>query len=223
MDIIKLKSRVRSGRGKSYTRKARSGGWIPAVCYGQGQQAEAIEIDARDFGRIVRAKQTTHLIDLGLGDGGVESPSVIKEMQRDVLRHGHFVHVDFQRVSMTEKITVTIPVEVVGVPVGVKEGGGILEHPAREISLKCLPSDIPEKITVDVAKLGLGDSVHIRDLQVANAEILDSPDEVVAAVSVPAKEVALEAATEAEAAEGEGAAEGGEAAAGGGAAESKES
>ena len=221
MDIVKLEARNRTGRGKSYTRKARAEGWLPAVYYGHGLESKAIEVNAREFAKLVRARQTTHLIGLHLD--GEELPTVIKEIQRDVLRLEGFEHVDFQHVSMDEKVTMEIPVEVEGTPVGVKESGGILEHPVRHVMVACLPGNIPEKVAVDVSGLDVGDSIHIRDIDIADVEIKNSPDEVVAAVSAPTKEELPEEVV----AEGEeGGAEGGEAeaaAAAGGEAEEKAS
>jgi large subunit ribosomal protein L25 len=230
MDIVKLSARSREGRGSSQARKKRVSGWIPAVCYSHGKAAESIEISAREFGGVLRAKRASHLMDLGLAGRQDESLAVIKEIQRDVLRPEDVLHIDFQLVAMNEQITVEVPVEVVGVPVGVKDDGGILEHPARHLSVRCLPGDIPDKIVVDVSGLGVNQSLHVRDISVEKAEIVDSPDEVVALVSIPAKEVAVEAvAAEGVAAEGapaEGAAakaEGGTAAAAPGGAEKKSS
>jgi len=203
MDMVKLAGRTRTGSGKSYTVKARAAGWVPAICYGQGETPLSIEVDGREFGRIVRTKQAGHLIELSIE--GTDSPAaaVVKEIQHDVLRPGHFMHVDFQRVAMDEAITVTVPVMIEGTPVAVKTEGGILEHPVREVTVKCLPGDIPDRIAVDVTNLGVGEAIHVSDLNVPNAEIQNAPAEVVATVTLPAKEVSLEG----EAAAGEGAEE----------------
>jgi large subunit ribosomal protein L25 len=204
VDIIKIKTRARTGQGKKEARRTRISGWIPAVCYSHGQPAQKIEVEARDFGALARARKTTHLLDLQLE--GAESLAVIKELQRDVLRPENFLHIDFQKVSMNEKITVAIPVEVSGVPIGVRENGGILEHPIRRVMVRCFPMDMPEKIVIDVSELDINDSLHVRDLKVEKFEIVDSPEEVLAVVSIPAKEEAVVAATEVVAEGAEGAA-----------------
>jgi large subunit ribosomal protein L25 len=112
-----------------------------------------------------------------------------------------------------------VPLEVAGLPVGVKESGGILEHPVREVTVSCLPASIPEKIVVDVSNLGINQSIHIRDVHVEGVDILNSPEEVVAVVSIPkaevvaeptAAEAAVEGAVPAEGAEGAVPAEGAE-------------
>lgn len=206
MDIIKLKARPRQGTGKSYTRKARAQRWVPAVYYGHNKETENIEVDGNDFAAIVRAKKTAHLIELGL-EGRKDSVAVVKEIQKDVIRDANILHIDFQHVSMDEKITVAVPIEVIGIPIGVKDDGGILGHPVRHLNVECLPLDIPEKIVVDVSALRIGDSIHVRDLKIEKGEIKDSPDEVVALVNRPMKEEEVVAAAPAEgAAAAEGAA-----------------
>lgn len=202
MEIIKLTSRQRSGTGKSYTRKARVQGWVPAVYYGHNRDSVHIEINAREFATLVRQRKTTHLVDLGLGQSQDDSIAVIKDIQRHVLKKESFIHVDFQHVAMTEKVTVRVPLELAGIPVGVKENHGILDHPVKTVSIECLPMDIPERITVDVSALNIGNSIHVRDVVVPNVIFKEYPEEVLATVTHPIREAATE-----------GAAEGGEAAA----------
>ncbi len=213
MDIVKLKARTREGKGKSYARKSRAKDWIPAVFYGHGEKTEHVEVNAAEYWALVRARKDGHLIDLGL-PGKSEAVAVIKDVQKHPVRDTDVLHLDFQHVSMSEKITIQTRVEVVGVPVGVKEEGGILEHPVRELTIECLPMDMPEQITVDVSKLNLGDTIHVEDLNIPKVEIKNSPDEVVAQVNRPNVEVTPAEGEEGEAAEGEAAeGEGGESAA----------
>ncbi|MFP4416597.1 MAG: 50S ribosomal protein L25 [Fibrobacterota bacterium] len=195
--MVKLEARQRAGTGKSYTRKARASGWIPAVYYGHNEPVKHIEVSARDFGALVRAKQTTHLIDLGLEDGG-KSVAIIKEIQKDVIRRGVYKHVDFQSVSMDEVITVDVPVEIVGTPVGVKDEDGLLEHPVRSVNVQCLPGNIPEKVSIDVSALHVGDSIHVKDVTFENFSITDAPEEVLAVVTHPKGGAGAEEQTEAE-------------------------
>lgn len=194
MEVIKLSARKRTGSGKSYTRKARAAGWIPAVCYGHGETTEAIEVDARDFGRVMRNKLSNHVFDLGLG-GDAAFNAIIKEIQPHVIKRDTYLHVDFQHVNMNERVVAHCPLEIVGIPVGVKEGG-VLEHPVKEVLVECMPHQIPEKVTVDVAALKIGQSIHVRDIQLAVGVIKDSPDEVVAVVSLPGKASSAQSASE---------------------------
>jgi large subunit ribosomal protein L25 len=205
VDIIKLNARPRSGSGKSYTRKVRITGWIPAIYYGHNRSPKTIEINGNEFTTLVRQKKTRSLFNLqGLTEDGAEAVAIIKEIQRDIIDRKKFLHIDFQRVAMDEKVTVGVPVELVGLPpIGVKEMGGVLQHSAKTIRVECLPANIPDRIAVDVSMLKIGDSIHIRDISVVNAVIKDSPDEVVAVVIQPtAEEVKVEVAEVAEGAEG---------------------
>ena len=185
MDIINLKARLRTGSGKSYTRKNRNMGWIPAVYYGHSRETINIEVDAREFAAIVRGRKTTHLINLELPGQESDGRSVIKEIQKNVIKNNQYYHVDFQHVAMDEKISVNVPIHILGTAIGVKEDGGILNHPKRTLSVECLPGDIPEFVEIDVSELKIGNSIHVSDLSIPNAEINDSPEEVIAVVVHP--------------------------------------
>jgi large subunit ribosomal protein L25 len=185
LEVLKLKARPRTGTGKSYARKIRQQGWIPAVYYGHDRETKHIEVDANEFKAIVRAKQTTHLINLELAEESGDSTSIIKDVQKHVLNDSLYFHIDFQSVSMDEKITVDCPVVLTGTAVGVTEEGGILNQSIRTISVECLPSDIPEHIEFDVSELHMGKSIHVKDLSVQKAEIKNSPDDVIATVVQP--------------------------------------
>ncbi len=188
MDVINLQARERSGSGKSYTRKARAQGWIPAICYGMGEESKKIEVSEREFRALARAKQLTHVIDLGLEKGS--SFAVIREIQRNVIKSGVFTHIDFLRISMDHKVTVDVPIVTVGTPVGVKMDNGVLGHPVKTVLIECLPTNIPENITIDVTKLKVGDSIHVSDVALTNIVIKDSPEEVLAMVTPPSREAA---------------------------------
>ena len=191
MDAIKLKARIREGRGKGYARKARVDGWIPAVYYGHNMETQAIEIDARDFATIVRNKNTSHLIELDLPGG--EATSIIKDIQKHVYKDANFKHVDFQHIARGEKITIDIAVNVIGVCKGVKDEGGIFTQAVRKLTVQVLPSKIPDHFDVDISNIGLGESLHIRDLNFEDVEFAASDDTVIAYVSAP-KEVVEEVA-----------------------------
>jgi large subunit ribosomal protein L25 len=209
LDIIKLTARIRPGSGKSYTHKARAQGWIPAVYYGRKRTAQNIEVQALDLSKLVRNRKTRNLVNLGLAEENGEAIAIIKEIQRDILDEKKFLHIDFQHVAMDEKVTVKVPVELTGTAIGVKEQAGVLGRPAKFLSVECLPANIPEKISVDVSNLKIGDSIHVRDISIPDAVIKDSADEVVAVVILASieEEKPKEAEAAAEGAEGaEGAA-----------------
>lgn len=205
MEILKVAAKERAGLGKSYVRKLRSQGWIPAAYYGHAMETRHIEINVREFGAILRSGKVNHLIDLQFAGESGESLAVVKEVQHDVLTPGHLLHVDFLHVAMGEKVTVECPVEIVGTPVGVKDEGGVMEQPTRSLTVECLPGNMPEHISVDVSELHIGDSVHAEDVSAPEGvTITTNPSEVIVAVHHAAKEEAAPEAGEA-AAEGEGA------------------
>ena len=188
MEIIKLKSRPRTGCGKSYTRKVRQQGWVPAVYYGEGRKPVIIEVDKKEFSAVVRGRKLTHLFDLGLSGGQDASIAVVREVQRHVVNDDLFLNVDFQHVAMDKKVTVDCPLELTGIPIGVKEAGGVLGRPVKKLTIECMPTEIPEKISIDVSHLEIGDSIHVRDVKFPNLVIKASPDEVLAVVTHPTRE-----------------------------------
>ncbi|MBN2188339.1 MAG: 50S ribosomal protein L25 [Chitinispirillaceae bacterium] len=207
MEIIKLKARPRSDVGKSYTRKVRTQGWIPAVYYGIGREPMTIEVDKKEFAAVVRGRKLTHLFDLGLSGGQGATVAVVREIQRHVIDDDLFLNIDFQHVAMDKKVTIDCPLDLTGIPVGVKDAGGVLGRPVKTLTIECMPTEIPEKISIDVSHLEIGDSIHVRDVKIPNVLIKASPDEVLAVVTQPTKEEeAAKPAEEAVAAEGAAAA-----------------
>jgi len=199
MAIVVLKSALREGVGKGVARKLRVAGSIPAVYYGRGEQPLPISVHARELEGILHAAAGSNVIvDLQVGGGdATERKAILREIQRHPVR-GDILHVDLQHISLTEKITVEVEVQLTGTAIGVKDEGGILQHFLREVELECLPTDIPSHVTVDVTHLTIGESVHVSDIKVDNAEILTEADRTVATVVPP---TVLEEAKPAEGAE----------------------
>jgi large subunit ribosomal protein L25 len=187
LEIVKLTTRTRTDAGKSYTRKARAQGWVPAIYYGKTTDPVCIEVDEKEFAALVRKKHLTHLIDLGI-DKKENSIAVIKEVQRHVVNDNFFYHIDFQHVAMNEKVTVKCPVEITGIPIGVKEENGVLGNPVKSVTIECLPMNIPEKITIDVVGLHVGNSIHVKDINIENIAIKDASEEVIAVVTHATRE-----------------------------------
>ena len=183
MATINLTGTVREGRGKGPARQARLAGGIPGVLYGAGKPGTCLVLDRKEVDRALMGRGAGNTI-VKLALAGAENMSVIREIQRDPLSR-NIVHIDFQSISMSEKITVKVPVSFSGVPSGVKNMGGILEHLMREIEIRCLPVDIPERYTLDVSPLNIGDSLHVRDLTLPNVEILTDGSAVIATVVPP--------------------------------------
>jgi large subunit ribosomal protein L25 len=183
MSVIPLTAERRESVGKGGARKARAAGRIPAVLYGHDDQPVAVSVSARDFEVALRGhKGGNPLVNLSIAGG--EYTALIRDVQYDPLDHA-ILHLDFQHISLTESVEVQVNIHLVGVPDGVKNGGGILEHNMRQVEVRCLPTAIPSAIDVNVEALAIGDSVHVRDLAVPNVEILSDPDATVATVVPP--------------------------------------
>ena len=197
MPVIPLPGTRRGEVGKGAARKARAAGRIPGVLYGHGQEPVALSVSAREFELAVRKRGGNPIIGLAL-DGG-EHTALIRGVQYDPLTHD-IIHLDFLRISLTEAIEIEVPIKLVGLPVGVKDGGGILEPIVRELKVRCLPTAIPQSIEVDVTALNIGDSVHVRDIVVPEATVLTDADVTLATVVPPTVQAEEKPAEEAAAA-----------------------
>jgi large subunit ribosomal protein L25 len=193
---VKLTARPRSESGRNAVKSVRSRGSVPAVIYGHHTTPANLEVSHRELEILLsHAVGENILVDLEIQDGSNKSSqlSLIQEVQRHTLRN-QILHVDFQAVSMTEKISADITIEPVGEADGVKNYGGLLEQSMRTITINCLPQDLPEIIKVDVSALKVGDSIHVRDLPLPKGVEADVDAELtVFIVAEPA--VASEAAS----------------------------
>lgn len=201
----KLVADKREGTGKGVTRKLRAAGRVPAVLYGHGMDPISLSVDSRELMHLFHTGAGTNvLVDLVVD--GADHLAMAREIQRDHIR-GRYVHVDFLAVRRDERITITVPIRVIGDSVGVK-AGGVLEHHLWDLQVECLPTNVPESIEADVSALEIGSSLRVSDLAApAGATILTSPEESVVAVQQPqARDVELEAEA-AEGVEGEAAEE----------------
>jgi len=189
MERVSLSAVTRSAVGKNAVKKIRQEGLVPAVLYGRARDPLALSIGRKELvGALASGRNV--LIDLKIARDGQDSADtvMIAEVQRDYLRR-EIVHVDLHHISLTERVEVDVPVALVGTAEGVASGGGILEQHRREVTVRCLPTQIPDRLTVSVASLAVGDSLHVRDLVVAEGiEILTPPEEVLAAVVAPKEE-----------------------------------
>ncbi len=183
MSVITLTAHKRTSLGKGGARKARAAGDIPGILYGHGETPIPVSIGSREFQlAMLKHKGGNPLVSLAVE--GSEYTALVRDAQYDPLTH-RIIHLDFQHISLTESIEVQVSVRLVGTPIGVKDGGGIVEHITRSIEVRCLPTAIPPSIDVDIAALNIGDSVHVRDLKVADLELLSDPDATVATVVPP--------------------------------------
>jgi len=197
----------RSGTGKGANRKLRATGRIPAVVYGRGKATRHVTLDPTALGKLLHRSGSgiNTLVDLEIG--GAETVVLVREIQREPVG-GRWLHADLYEVDLQQKIQVSVPLHIVGRPMGV-ENGGILDHPLREVEIECLPRAIPDSVEVDVSSLDVGDSIHVRDLALPEgATMLSDPDLAVASVVLPKaeEEQVAAAAVVAEGAAAEGAA-----------------
>ena len=186
MAIVSLEAARREGVGKGVARKLRARGRVPAVYYGRGEDAIPLEISLKELEAVIHdAEGSNVIVDLKVaGAQAKDRKALIREIQRHPVA-GSILHLDLQHISLTERITVEVPVVLVGTPVGVKDAGGILEHLLREVEVECLPTDIPAKLEVDVSALGIGDTLQLSDIKAEPAEIKTEADRAIATVVPP--------------------------------------
>lgn len=186
MGDVKFAIESRDTRGKGSARKLRERGMAPGVVYGGGREATSIAFDVAAFQRLL---ETSHgglntLIDLE-GDSPAAGRTVIaKELQREPIR-GKITHVDFFEIDLKAKIEIAVPIHLVGAAAGVVLGG-VLDQQLREVVLLCMPDAIPDDIEIDVTSMELGDSLHVRDLDVPKGTEFHTDESLtVATVLVP--------------------------------------
>jgi large subunit ribosomal protein L25 len=183
-----LSADTRTATGKGANRKLRVAGRIPAVVYGKGRDTLSVALDPKVLETLLHKSGAglNTLIDLSVA--GRTDTVLVKELQRHPV-HGSYLHVDFFKVDLTQKITVSVPIHFIGKARGV-EFGGILDHPLRELEVECLPRAIPEFIEVDVSALEIGQAIHVSDLHLpGGVEVKTDATLPVASVVLPAAEV----------------------------------
>ncbi|HET8712849.1 MAG TPA: 50S ribosomal protein L25/general stress protein Ctc [Gemmatimonadales bacterium] len=190
---VTLSATVREKTGKGAARQARFQKKVPAVIYGHGRETQTLSVDALALEKALTGiEPESTLIDLTVD--GKKSRALIREIQRHPLRPD-IIHVDFYEIKADEKITLKVPVHLVGTADGVRNAGGVLDQVTREIEIEVLPEHIPDRVELDVSALKIGDSLHVSDLSIPNAVILAAADLTIAVVVPPrAEEVAAPAA-----------------------------
>lgn len=162
---VKLKAERRSATGRSAARKLKARGVIPAVIYGAKDKPQPLQLSERDINAVLsHASGENILVELEIDGDQSGRLALVQEIQHSPVR-GDVLHIDFHAVSMDEKIHAEVPVEAIGTANGVKNFGGLLEQNLRALAIECLPRDLPDRIVVDVSALNIGDSIHVRDLQ----------------------------------------------------------
>jgi len=185
-----LQAATRSDTGKGAARSLRRQGKVPGVIYGHNRTAEAVAIDTAALNKmLVGISAATTVLDVVV-DGRPAVRALIREIQRDSVRPAHILHLDLYEVRADEKVTLSVPVHLVGIPEGVRNSGGVLDHSLRELEIEVLPADIPEHVELDVTALTIGHSLFVRDIKIDKAEILNEPDTPVCTVVAPRTEEA---------------------------------
>jgi large subunit ribosomal protein L25 len=202
MDIHEIDARARETRGSRACRRLRRQGLVPAVIYGHGEPTVLLSVRRSDVEELLRE----HAVIVSVKWDSRAESAQLKAAQLDALGD-HVLHLDFVRISLTETVTVSVPVDVHGEPPGVDEGG-VLELRLHELEVQCLPAAIPEGIRVEVGELQIGESLRIGDVRFPEGvEPTGEPEAVVVTVTAPmateeeeeeAEEFPLEAAAEPE-------------------------
>jgi large subunit ribosomal protein L25 len=195
---FRVRATQREGRGKNDARRARREGMVPITVYGGGAETVAAVAPARDLAAILRSEAGRNTIFTIEVDGLGESEVMFHDRQIDPIK-GRLIHADLTRLVKGQKIEVTVPLHLVGEPIGVKEKQGVLEQIIREIDVRCEPRDIPDSIDLDVSNLDVHDTLHVSDIKVAEGvEILTDAELVIATVGIVKEEAAPALAAEGE-------------------------
>ena len=201
MAEVKLEVEKRDATGKGVARRARAAGKVPGVVYGRGMEPVPITVDRRDFVTALHTDAGMNVL-LSLQLDGDAIPALARDLQRDPVK-GTLLHADFVKVDLTVEVEVEVPVHVVGEAPGVKEGG-VLEQPLHEVTVRCLPTEVPEHIEADVSGLDIGDSLRVSELAEGRTfEVLNDPESPVVTIAQPISEAELEAMEAAAGQEGE--------------------
>jgi large subunit ribosomal protein L25 len=196
---ITVRAMPREGRGKNDSRRARRDGNVPVTMYGGGIDAVAALVPLRELAAILRSDTGRNTI-FTLDVEGVEATEVMfADRQIDPVR-SRLIHADFKRLVKGEKIEATVPLRLLGEPIGVREQNGVLEQIIRDVEIRCEPREIPEALEIDVTNLGVHDVLHVSDIPISEGiEILAEPDTVIATIGVVKEEpVAVVAPVEGE-------------------------
>lgn len=186
MSETELRVEPREDTGKSFNRKLRAQGWIPAVVYGAGKDPVSIQVEKTRFLDLLRHSDGEHSVFLlKLGDSDKTRHTMIRSVETDPVSR-KLLHIDFQRVSMDQKVRVEVPVELIGEPDGVRNEGGVLDFITREVTIECLPGSIPGHLEYDVTELAIGDHAELGEIALPEGvELMSEPDRVLASVSHP--------------------------------------
>ncbi len=203
MDEIKLDVQIRNQIGSRKVKALRKENFVPAIVYGGKKQGPTpIKVDRRAYEHVMRLHQGQSVVfHLNVLEGEKklrDYSAIVKEEQHEPVSDD-LLHIDFVRISLTEEIEVKVSINVKGEAIGVKEDGGSVDHTLWELDVVCLPTNIPEKIEVDVTELNIGDAIHVKDIVLPEGVVTKhDPEAILASVVPPMKEVEVPAEGEEE-------------------------
>ncbi|MEK6733169.1 MAG: 50S ribosomal protein L25 [Candidatus Omnitrophota bacterium] len=185
MDFVELKADLREEKGKELNKKLRFKGLVPGIVYRKGEETVSLKIDAKSLAKALHTDAGENVIIKLFVEGDKKKKErivVIKEIQRDPVKDA-LVHVDLNEISLTETLKVKVPIIPKGEPIGVKQEGGVLQHVMWEIEVECLPTNIPDKIEIDVTNLKMGDTIIVKNIAPAEGvKVLGDPESIVFSV-----------------------------------------
>jgi len=179
-----LQVNKREEKGKQAAKRSRQKGFIPGILYGPDNDPTLLSINTRELFNLLHSHGRNVVVNLVLGEEKKKVKTFIYEIQHEPIT-GNIIHVDFKHISLKEKIHVMVPIHLEGMPEGVKNEGGIIEHVMHALEIKCLPSEIPKEIILDVAPMHIGDVIHVRDVKLENSEIISDLERTIVHVIAP--------------------------------------
>jgi large subunit ribosomal protein L25 len=193
MDIVVLKATARTLTGR-HVRALRRSGQLPGVIYGHNVEPVSISLDARDAAKVLARLSSSSLVTVDVD--GKEYPSLVREKQMNFIKR-NLIHVDFQVVSLTEKIRANVGIVLTGNSIAVKDFNAMLINGLTELEVEAFPQDLPERVVVDIGALAkIGDAIHVKDITLSDkVTILSAPDEMIVLATAPAKEEVEEVVT----------------------------
>ncbi len=201
MEQFTLEIAAREGTGKSESNRLRREGHIPSIVYHRGEASISASLLLKDFVQLAEKAKASTVFKLKSKDSTLDGKSVVvRDIQKDFTKN-KVIHVDFQALKDDEEVTIAIPVVLKGEAPGVKNDGGIVAFVTHELSISCLPKNIPQTIEVDISNLGLNHSIHAKDLALPQGVSLTGEGDITI-VSVVAARSTIEAATTEATAEG---------------------
>jgi large subunit ribosomal protein L25 len=181
---VNLAAASRQLTGTGAARALRRAGRVPAVIYGHGREPEPLSIDATVLSRALPGMTASTILDIQVDDRAPVK-ALIRELQRHALRSSTIVHLDLYEIHADEEVDVRVAIHINGIPDGVRNFGGVLDFVSRDVEIRVLPGDIPDRIEVDVTALAIGHSIFVRDLVLAKGEILSDPNVPICTVVAP--------------------------------------